>query len=75
MSHLVHVQRINIKPEYMKIQKRTVEGSQQRIEDGLVYFTVVSDMMQIVNVRTFVQRLSDWAEEVAFEKEKRGNES
>ena len=58
----IEVTRINLKDEYMKIQRKKVEGSQQRIENGIVYFTVFS-VMQILNVRTFVQRLSDWLDD------------
>ncbi|CAB3979582.1 Hypothetical predicted protein [Paramuricea clavata] len=55
----------------MKIQRKRVEGSQQRIEDGVVYFTVFS-LMQIVNVRTFVQRLADWVDDIACNRPKDG---
>jgi hypothetical protein len=68
---LVVVTRINLKHEYMKIQRKRVEGSQQRIEDGVVYFTVFSPM-QILNVRTFVQRFADLVEEINLNKAERG---
>jgi hypothetical protein len=55
----------------MKIQRKRVEGSQQRIEDGVVYFAVFS-LMQIVNVRTFVQRLADWVDDIACNKPEDG---
>ena len=53
---------MTLKDEYLKIQRKKVEGSQQRIENGTVYFTV-STPMQVLSVRTFVQRLSDWLED------------
>jgi hypothetical protein len=68
---LVQVTRISLKEEYMKIQRKRVEGSQQRIEDGVVYFAVFS-LMQIVNVRTFVQRLADWVDDIACNKPEDG---
>lgn len=67
----VRIIQSNLKEEYVKIQRKRVEGSQQRIENGLVYFTVFS-FMQITNVRTFVQRLTDWANEIACNKLENG---
>lgn len=66
------ITRISLKPEYVKIQRKRVEGSQQRIEDGVVYFTV-SSRMQILNVRTFVLRFADLVEEVDLNKSELGN--
>ena len=63
--------RINLKNEYVKIQRKRVDGSQQRIEDGMVYFTVFSQK-QIVNVRTFVQRLVDFIDEIDYNKTEQG---
>jgi hypothetical protein len=68
----VKVTRINLKDEYMKIQRKKVEGSQQRIDDGIVYFTVRSPV-QILNVRTFVQRFADLVDEIDLKRAERGN--
>ena len=68
----VAVAKISIKQEYMKIQRKKVEGSQQRIEDAMVYFTVSCLHAQIARVRTFVQRCADLVEEISVNKPERG---
>lgn len=68
----VCVTKISLKQEYLKIQRKKVEGSQQRIEDGMVYFSVHCLYGQIARVRTFVQRCADLVEEVSVNKPERG---
>lgn len=63
--------KINLKQEYLKIQRKKVEGSQQRIQDAMVYFTVRSELV-ILNVQTYVQRFSDWIDDIMFNKPDNG---
>ena len=62
IEELVTVSEVDIKPLYMKIQRKTTFGSEQRIENGIVRFTVTANV-QIAKVRSYVQRCSDWIDE------------